>query len=70
MDLTENHQLRAYDAVQLSVALEINLQIKAIIKTTPITMAVPSLTVVSSDDELNLAVIAEGLILEDPKNYP
>ena len=70
MDLTETYQLRAYDAVQLSVALEIDSQIKAITKTTSIVSAVPSLTIVSADDELNVAVIAEGLSLEDPKNYP
>jgi uncharacterized protein len=70
MDLTEVHQLRAYDAVQLSVALGIDLQNKAIAKTIPVATAIPSLTIVSSDDALNVAVIAEGLILEDPKNYP
>ncbi|MEW6127006.1 MAG: type II toxin-antitoxin system VapC family toxin [Acidobacteriota bacterium] len=69
MDLTENYQLRAYDAVQLAVALEIDAQIKSVAKTVP-AAAAPTLTIVSSDDELNVAVIAEGLILEDPKNYP
>jgi predicted nucleic acid-binding protein len=73
MDLPEKHKLRAYDAVQLAVALEIDSQIKAMIGATAISAiaaTIPTLTVVSADDELNTAAIAEGLILEDPKNHP
>lgn len=67
MDLTEKHKLRAYDAVQLAVALEIDSQLKAM---TAIAAAIPTVIIVSSDKELNTAAIAEGLTLEDPETYP
>jgi uncharacterized protein len=70
MDLTESHPLRAYDAIQLAVALEIEPQITAMATTTTHASAVPHLSVVSSDNELNKAIVAEGLTLEDPRNHP
>lgn len=70
MDLTESYPLRAYDAMQLAVALEIEPQIKALTTTTTAVSAILNLTVVSSDNDLNKAAIAEGLALEDPRNYP
>lgn len=70
MDLTEKHKLRAYDAVQLAVALDIDSKNKILAANSPMSSIVPTLTVVSSDDDLNIASIAEGLSLEDPRNYP
>ncbi len=70
MDLTEKHKLRAYDAVQLSVALEIHSKNKVLARTTPRASVLPTLTIVSSDDELNIAATTEGLTLEDPRNHP
>jgi uncharacterized protein len=73
MDLTEIHKLRGYDAVQLAVALKIDSQLKAMASsaaTATIAAAVLTLTIVSADDELNTAAIAEGLTLEDPRSYP
>ena len=67
MNLTENHQLRAYDAMQLAIALEIDSQPKA---QNMVVVGVPALTIISADDELNTAATAEGLIIENPRNYP
>jgi predicted nucleic acid-binding protein len=55
--LADVHVLRAYDAVQLSAALEIHA-------------ADPSLTLLSSDAELNAAALAEGLTVDDPNSHP
>ena len=55
--LADTHSLRAYDAVQLSAALEIRL-------------LQPSVTLISADTALNRAAIAEGLPVEDPNNHP
>jgi uncharacterized protein len=49
--LADRHVLRAYDAVQLSAALEIHA-------------ADPSLTLLSSDVELNAAAAAEGVTVD------
>ena len=56
-DLTDMHVLRAYDAVQLALALEVQSQI-------------PSLVLVSADQGLNAAAAAEGLPVEDPNTHP
>jgi predicted nucleic acid-binding protein len=56
------HRLRAYDAVQLAVALEVR-QIHQDTGRGPI-------TVVSSDRDLNAAAIAEGFTIEDPATHP
>jgi uncharacterized protein len=55
--LADTYVLRAYDAVQLTVALEIRQQD-------------PSLTLVSADADLNSAATAEGLSVEDPNTHP
>ena len=55
--LARKHGLRGYDAVQLAASLEIHA-------------ADPSLTLVSSDTELNAAALAEGLAVDDPNNHP
>jgi uncharacterized protein len=67
MNLTENHQIRAYDAVQLAVALELDSQLKA---QNMGLVGVPALTIISADDELNIAATNEGLIVENPRSYP
>lgn len=67
MDLTEAHGLRAYDAVQLAAAAEVNSQAALLGFAT---LGMPSMTLVSSDDDLNTAAAAEGLVVEDPRNYP
>lgn len=56
------HRLRAYDAVQLAVALEVHrLQREA---------GLGPVTLVSADRPLNTAAVAEGLAVEDPTTHP
>jgi len=55
--LADTHALRGYDAVQLAAAIEVRLQ-------------VPALILVSADIELNTAANAEGLRVEDPNTHP
>jgi predicted nucleic acid-binding protein len=55
------HRLRAYDAVQLAVALEVR-QIHQETGGGPV-------TVVSADRDLNAAAIAEGFAVEDPTTH-
>lgn len=57
----EVHGLRAYDAVQLAGALTL---------TTISASPHPPITIVSSDQELNAAARSEGILVEDPNNYP
>ncbi len=56
-ELARRHGLRAYDSVQLAAALEVQTR-------------VPSLVMVSADDNLNAAAISEGLSVDDPKTHP
>jgi predicted nucleic acid-binding protein len=65
--LTGNHTLRAYDAVQLAAALEVNRQILAL---GPPAAVVLSLTLISADNDLNTAAAAEGFAVDDPRNHP
>ncbi|MEX2172555.1 MAG: type II toxin-antitoxin system VapC family toxin [Pirellulales bacterium] len=58
----EVHGLRAYDAVQLAAALTLI--------TVQLASAHPPVAVVSADLKLNAAARAEGLLVEDPNNYP
>ena len=58
MDLSRKHGLRAYDAVQLAAALELNRNNQA--------DGYGPVTLISADRELNAAAIAEGLAVEDP----
>jgi uncharacterized protein len=55
--LARRHALRGYDAVQLAAVLEIHA-------------TDPSLTLLSSDAELNTAAAAEGLLVDDPNAHP
>ncbi len=54
--LADTHALRDYDAVQLAAALEVRLQ-------------VPALILVSGDGDLNKAAAAEGLPVENPNTH-
>ncbi|MCU0533817.1 MAG: type II toxin-antitoxin system VapC family toxin [Hydrococcus sp. Prado102] len=62
MALAETHALRGYDAVQLAAALEVNALCVA--------NGLPTLTFVCADLELNAVVTSEGLLVENPNNYP
>jgi uncharacterized protein len=55
--LADTYALRGYDAVQLAAAIEVRLQ-------------VPALILVSADTELNTAATVEGLSVEDPNTHP
>lgn len=62
MVLARKRRLRAYDAVQLAVALEVQrLQQDA---------GLGPVTLVSADVELNAAAALEGLAVEDPSRHP
>ena len=60
--LARSHGLRAYDAVQLAAALDIERDHRQA-GLTPITL-------VSADQALNDAATAEGLAVEDPPHIP
>jgi hypothetical protein len=60
--LAETYGLRAYDAIHLAAALNLNDQ--------RIASALPPLNLVSSDTELNAAAATEGLTVEDPNSHP
>ncbi|GET40034.1 type II toxin-antitoxin system VapC family toxin [Microseira wollei] len=62
MALAESHGLRGYDAIQLAVGRAVN--------TLCINNGLLPITFVSADNELNAAVIAEGLAIENPNNHP
>ena len=62
MTLVETHGLRGYDAVQLAAACEVNAFY--------IVHGLPSLSVISADSDLNSAVTAEGLLVDDPTAHP
>jgi hypothetical protein len=62
MTLTETHGLRAYDAVQLAAALEL--------QATRTAAGLVPLTLVSADQDLNAAATASGMRVEDPNLHP
>ena len=62
MSVARMHGLRAYDAVQLAAALEINRLNRE--------DGIGPVTLVSADRELNAAATAEGLVVEDPTTHP
>jgi len=62
MRLGNAHALRAYDAVQLAVALEVNRSHRA--------DDFGPVALISADEALNDAATAEGLTVEDPKLHP
>jgi hypothetical protein len=55
-------RLRAYDAVQLAAALELRQQHKD--------AGLAPVTLISAEQPLNAAAIAEGLTVDDPNNHP
>jgi predicted nucleic acid-binding protein len=65
--LTGRYRLRAYDAVQLAAALEVNRQIQAL---GPQSAGMLSLAMVCADGDLNAAATAEGLGVDNPNNHP
>ena len=60
--LAEVHGLRGYDAVQLSVSVELH-RLRQIAR-------VGNITLISADQDLNAAGIAEGLLVDDPNAHP
>ncbi len=56
------HRLRAYDAVQLAVALEVQ-RLHQDAGLAPVTL-------ISADQDLNAAATAEGLSVDDPNRHP
>jgi uncharacterized protein len=55
-------RLRAYDAVQLAAALEIRQQHQEV--------GLGPVTLISADQPLNAAALAEGLTVDDPNSHP
>jgi hypothetical protein len=62
VDLTQNHRLRGYDAVQLATTLMTNEALLA--------AGLAGLTFVAADNDLLAAAQAEGLPTENPNDYP
>ncbi len=62
MNLAELHRLRGYDATQLAAVVDFQAQMTA--------DGVGQLTLISTDNELNQAAQAEGLLTDDPNQYP
>lgn len=62
MQLAETYALRGYDAVQLAAALNIQSYL--------LSLAMPGLSLVSADVDLNAAAATEGLVTDDPNAHP
>lgn len=62
MTIAETQGLRGYDAVQLAAGCAVNQLC--------IDSSLSPIIFVSADDELNLAAANEGLVIENPNNYP
>jgi uncharacterized protein len=62
MRLGNAHALRAYDAVQLAAALEVNRSHKL--------DGFSSVMLISADQALNTAAAAEGMAVDDPNLHP
>ncbi|WP_240907341.1 type II toxin-antitoxin system VapC family toxin [Paludisphaera rhizosphaerae] len=62
MKLANTQSLRAYDAVQLTTAIELNNRWVGV--------GLGGIVLVSADRELNAAASAKGLAVEDPTAYP
>jgi hypothetical protein len=56
------HRLRAYDAVQLAVVLDLHQRHQD--------AGLGPVTLLSADQALNDAATAEGLIVDDPRSHP
>ena len=62
INIAELYALRGYDAVQLASGRELNILC--------ITSGLNGVNFVSADNNLNTAASGEGLIIENPNNYP
>jgi predicted nucleic acid-binding protein len=62
MQSARAYGLRAYDAVQLAAALEVDRIYQ--------TGGLGPIILVSADQELNAAAVAEGLLVDDPNSHP
>jgi predicted nucleic acid-binding protein len=62
MALAETQGLRGYDAIQLAAGLAINELCVA--------NGLLPIIFISADEELNLAAVNEGLLIENPSHYP
>jgi hypothetical protein len=60
--VAEIHAVRAYDAVQLAAALEVDRRRAA--------SGLQRLTLVSSDSEMNAVAAVVGLAVDDPNLHP
>src|SRR5262249_30139192 len=62
MRAARKHRLRAYDAVELAVALDLHQRHQD--------AGFGPVTLVSADQDLNTAATAEGLTVDDPRAHP
>ena len=62
MNLVEKYGLRAYDAIQLATALQVQAGCRR--------SGTPEPIFVSADANLNAAALAEGLAVDDPNTHP
>lgn len=62
INIAESYALRGYDSVQLASGRELNILCMA--------NGLTRINFVSADNNLNTAASAEGLIIENPNNYP
>jgi hypothetical protein len=62
MDVTKRRPLRAYDAIQLAGALELKTRIQAVSRL--------NVTFLSADNTPCQVAALEGLLVENPNNYP
>jgi predicted nucleic acid-binding protein len=60
--LAEKHALRGYDAVQLAATLTANDE--------RVLRGASALILISADDALNSAAVAEGLTVDNPNHHP
>ena len=60
--LTSRQKLRGYDAIQLAVALTLN--------TALVGQQLPPLTFICADRDLLTAASSEGLLIDNPNQYP
>jgi uncharacterized protein len=62
MLVARKHRLRAYDAVQLAVVLDVHRRQQD--------AGLGMVTLISADQALNDAALAEGLAVDDPRSHP
>jgi len=61
IDLTQNHRLRGYDAIQLATALDVNASLNS--------AGLSGLRFVAADKDLLAAAQATGLLTDDPNTH-